>query len=105
MALPYWTTSEHAVEARWKLAGVVGLTLATTGVSVMFNFLGRVRGRAVHCSCARCFRGWCNAGMRRYCMSFAQSHARAQRLSPLQLPERDGRAPLLRRRRRAASSL
>eukprot|EP00877_Chromochloris_zofingiensis_P002340 jgi/Chrzof1/12106/Cz06g21170.t1 len=38
LALPYWT---QAPEARWKLAGVVALTLGTTGVSVMFNFLGR----------------------------------------------------------------
>ncbi|CAD7699045.1 unnamed protein product [Ostreobium quekettii] len=38
LALPYWTNS---AEARWKLAGVVVLTLATTGVSVVFNFIGR----------------------------------------------------------------
>ncbi|MEW5304061.1 MAG: hypothetical protein WDW36_006696 [Sanguina aurantia] len=41
LALPYWTTNPNAGAARWKLAGVVGLTVATTGVSVMFNFLGR----------------------------------------------------------------
>jgi hypothetical protein len=29
LALPYW---QESAEARWKLAGVVGLTLATTGV-------------------------------------------------------------------------
>ncbi|KAI8462678.1 MAG: ATP-binding cassette transporter [Monoraphidium minutum] len=38
LALPYW---QEVPEARWKLAGVVALTLATTGVSVVFNFLGR----------------------------------------------------------------
>ncbi|KAG2448817.1 hypothetical protein HYH02_006168 [Chlamydomonas schloesseri] len=38
LALPYW---QEEKSARWKLAGVVGLTLATTGVSVVFNFLGR----------------------------------------------------------------
>ncbi|KAL6750267.1 ABC transporter transmembrane region 2-domain-containing protein [Haematococcus lacustris] len=41
LALPYWTDPEAGGAARWKLAGVVGLTLATTGVSVLFNFLGR----------------------------------------------------------------
>jgi hypothetical protein len=29
LALPYW---QENTSARWKLAGVVGLTLATTGV-------------------------------------------------------------------------
>ncbi|KAG2432912.1 hypothetical protein HXX76_008642 [Chlamydomonas incerta] len=38
LALPYW---QEEKSARWKLAGVVGLTLATTAVSVVFNFLGR----------------------------------------------------------------
>jgi len=32
---------QHGKEARLRLAGVVALTLATTGVSVVFNFLGR----------------------------------------------------------------
>lgn len=32
LVLPYWTISEKAREARWRLAGVVALTLATTGV-------------------------------------------------------------------------
>uniref|UniRef100_A0A7S0RAI6 ABC transporter domain-containing protein n=1 Tax=Chlamydomonas leiostraca TaxID=1034604 RepID=A0A7S0RAI6_9CHLO len=41
LALPYWSDPVVGASARWKLAGVVGLTLATTGVSVMFNFLGR----------------------------------------------------------------
>ncbi|GAX72920.1 hypothetical protein CEUSTIGMA_g375.t1 [Chlamydomonas eustigma] len=42
LALPYWTASEEGTSSRrWKLAGVVGLTLATTGVSVVFNYLGR----------------------------------------------------------------
>jgi hypothetical protein len=36
--LPYW---RECPDARWRLAGVVALTLATTGVSVVFNFLGR----------------------------------------------------------------
>ncbi|EFN54030.1 hypothetical protein CHLNCDRAFT_31925, partial [Chlorella variabilis] len=41
LALPYWTESDDRNSARWKLAGVVALTLGTTGVSVLFNFLGR----------------------------------------------------------------
>eukprot|EP00798_Chlamydomonas_sp_ICE-L_P008066 gene8066-1307_t len=41
LALPYWTAPEVGSSARWKLAGVVALTLATTGVSVAFNFIGR----------------------------------------------------------------
>jgi ABC-type uncharacterized transport system fused permease/ATPase subunit len=42
LALPYWTESgEEHVKARWRLAGVLALTLGTTGVSVLFNFLGR----------------------------------------------------------------
>lgn len=32
LTLPYWTKSEDATKARWKLAGVVLLTLGTTGV-------------------------------------------------------------------------
>lgn len=32
LTLPYWTKSEDASKARWKLAGVVLLTLGTTGV-------------------------------------------------------------------------
>lgn len=39
--MPYWNDPEHKDEARWRLAGVVALTLACTGVSVLFNFLGR----------------------------------------------------------------
>lgn len=38
LALPYW---REEPAARWKLAGVVALTVATTGVSVAFNYLGR----------------------------------------------------------------
>lgn len=42
LALPYWTESgEEHTRARWRLAGVLALTLGTTGVSVLFNFLGR----------------------------------------------------------------
>ncbi|KAL2644635.1 hypothetical protein R1flu_012222 [Riccia fluitans] len=40
VALPYWV-SEDKTEARWRLATVLALTLATTGISVGFNFLGR----------------------------------------------------------------
>lgn len=40
VAIPYWT-SEDKVQARLQLAGVFALTLATTGISVGFNFLGR----------------------------------------------------------------
>eukprot|EP01018_Ginkgo_biloba_P023893 Gb_35461 [translate_table: standard] len=40
VAVPYWT-SEDKVQARSRLAGVFALTLATTGISVGFNFLGR----------------------------------------------------------------
>ncbi|KAF8071082.1 ABCC2 [Scenedesmus sp. PABB004] len=38
LVLPYW---QEVPSARWRLAGVVGLTLATTGVSVAFSYLGR----------------------------------------------------------------
>ncbi|PRW39262.1 ABC transporter D family member chloroplastic isoform A [Chlorella sorokiniana] len=41
LVLPYWMESEERVSARWKLAGVFALTLGTTGVSVLFNFLNR----------------------------------------------------------------
>lgn len=40
MAAPYWS-SDDKTEARLKLAAVFALTLATTGISVGFNFLGR----------------------------------------------------------------
>jgi ABC-type uncharacterized transport system fused permease/ATPase subunit len=38
LATPYW---QESPEARWRLGGVLALTLATTGVSVLFSFLGR----------------------------------------------------------------
>lgn len=41
LATPYWTEGPQAASARWNLAGVLALTLGTTGVSVLFNFLGR----------------------------------------------------------------
>jgi len=40
VAAPYWT-SDDKVQARLQLAGVFALTLATTGISVGFSFLGR----------------------------------------------------------------
>ncbi|CAK9264710.1 unnamed protein product [Sphagnum jensenii] len=40
VAAPYWS-SEDKVQARLRLAGVFALTLATTGISVGFNYLGR----------------------------------------------------------------
>ncbi|KAM1234840.1 hypothetical protein ACFX2J_004380 [Malus domestica] len=40
VAAPYWS-SEDKVQARIRLAVVFALTLATTGISVGFNFLGR----------------------------------------------------------------
>ncbi|KAH9330447.1 hypothetical protein KI387_002555, partial [Taxus chinensis] len=40
VATPYWT-SDDKVQARLRLASVFALTLATTGISVGFNFLGR----------------------------------------------------------------
>ncbi|XP_020576798.1 ABC transporter D family member 2, chloroplastic [Phalaenopsis equestris] len=40
VASPYWS-SEDKIQARLKLAAVFALTLATTGISVGFNFLGR----------------------------------------------------------------
>ncbi|XP_039001850.1 ABC transporter D family member 2, chloroplastic-like [Hibiscus syriacus] len=40
VAAPYWN-SDDKVQARLQLAGVFALTLATTGISVGFNFLGR----------------------------------------------------------------
>ncbi|CAL8470471.1 g10013 [Coccomyxa elongata] len=41
LGTPYWSDPEEGGRARWQLAGVVALTLGTTGVSVLFNFLGR----------------------------------------------------------------
>jgi hypothetical protein len=42
VALPFWTeNSDSSKDAKWLLAGVVALTLGTTGASVVFNFLGR----------------------------------------------------------------
>lgn len=41
LALPYFMEGPQVKEARVKLATVVLLTLATTGVSVLFSFLGR----------------------------------------------------------------
>jgi len=32
IALPYWTDDEEKSGARWRLAGVLGMTLATTGI-------------------------------------------------------------------------
>ncbi|KAL0300929.1 UNVERIFIED_CONTAM: ABC transporter D family member 2, chloroplastic [Sesamum radiatum] len=40
VAAPYWF-SDDKIQARWQLAAVFALTLATTGISVGFNFLGR----------------------------------------------------------------
>ncbi|RDY04790.1 ABC transporter D family member 2, chloroplastic [Mucuna pruriens] len=40
VAAPYWTSDDKG-PARLQLAGVFALTLATTGISVGFNFLGR----------------------------------------------------------------
>ncbi|KAL5540219.1 hypothetical protein UlMin_044165 [Ulmus minor] len=40
VAAPYWS-SDDKVQARWRLGTVFALTLATTGISVGFNFLGR----------------------------------------------------------------
>ncbi|KAL6206196.1 hypothetical protein ACLB2K_023445 [Fragaria x ananassa] len=40
VAAPYWS-SDDKVQARMQLGGVFLLTLATTGISVGFNFLGR----------------------------------------------------------------
>ncbi|KAL6201768.1 hypothetical protein ACLB2K_025480 [Fragaria x ananassa] len=40
VAAPYWSSSDK-VQARTQLGGVFLLTLATTGISVGFNFLGR----------------------------------------------------------------
>ena len=41
VAMPFWTDPKSSSNARWLLAGVVGLTLGTTAISVGFNFLGR----------------------------------------------------------------
>lgn len=41
VATPFWVDQSSAKNARWLLAGVVGLTLGTTAISVGFNFLGR----------------------------------------------------------------
>ncbi|GAB4836727.1 Canalicular multispecific organic anion transporter 1 [Ancistrocladus abbreviatus] len=40
VAAPYWS-SDDKLQARLRLAAVFALTLATTGISVGFNFLGR----------------------------------------------------------------
>lgn len=41
LALPYWKDGPQVNKARMQLAGVVALTLGTTGVSVLFSYLGR----------------------------------------------------------------
>lgn len=41
LTMPYWLEDDSNRSAKMKLAGVVALTLATTGVSVTFNFLMR----------------------------------------------------------------
>ncbi|CAL5224458.1 g7149 [Coccomyxa viridis] len=41
LGVPYWQDPEEGKKARWALAGVIALTLGQTGVSVLFNFLGR----------------------------------------------------------------
>ena len=43
LTMPYWTKerNENARQAQLMLAGVFALTLGCTGVSVLFNFLGR----------------------------------------------------------------
>lgn len=41
LALPYWREGPQVKQARMKLAGVIALTLGTTGVSVLFSYLGR----------------------------------------------------------------
>ncbi|KAF5204363.1 Atp-binding cassette sub-family d member [Thalictrum thalictroides] len=41
VAAPYWSSSEDKAQARIRLAALFTLTLATTGISVGFNFLGR----------------------------------------------------------------
>uniref|UniRef100_A0A2P2K4K3 ABC transporter family protein n=1 Tax=Rhizophora mucronata TaxID=61149 RepID=A0A2P2K4K3_RHIMU len=41
VAAPYWFSSDDLSQARFRLAAVFALTLATTGISVAFNFLGR----------------------------------------------------------------
>lgn len=40
VAAPYWS-SDDKIQARMQLGAVFALTLATTGISVGFNFLGR----------------------------------------------------------------
>ena len=41
VARPYWTEAAESGDARLRLAGIVAMTLGTTGISVGFNFLGR----------------------------------------------------------------
>eukprot|EP00958_Prasinococcus_capsulatus_P015913 scaffold1741_cov409-Prasinococcus_capsulatus_cf.AAC.12 len=41
IASPYWTDAKQQREARLRLAGVVALSLSTTGISVLFNLTGR----------------------------------------------------------------
>ncbi|KAL5732037.1 Canalicular multispecific organic anion transporter 1 [Ranunculus cassubicifolius] len=41
VAAPYWSSEDDKTQARLRLAAVFTLTLATTGISVGFNFLGR----------------------------------------------------------------
>lgn len=41
VAKPFWTESEQKKDAWLMLAGVVAMSLGTTGISVGFNFLGR----------------------------------------------------------------
>ena len=43
VATPFWVDKSSSNNARWLLAGVVGLTLGTTAISVGFNFLAWTR--------------------------------------------------------------
>jgi len=39
--MPYWRDEKEGAGARWRLAGVFGMALLTTGATVAFNFIGR----------------------------------------------------------------
>lgn len=39
LVLPYWMESSEKVQARWKLARVLGLTLGTTGIRCWMDFV------------------------------------------------------------------
>lgn len=52
LGAPYWSDPEEGSKARWQLAGVVALTLGTTGVRCVLRGVGyRSARRLAHTAC------------------------------------------------------